>query len=167
MQSTFNYNIMNIRTTLLVWLYDISKKAYAQYFKKQAPWKATRQSLLFYPKDSLAYALGMFLTKNNFTMEAKLESHDVFHTIIGFDTKIQDELAMQYFLMGNGKRSVYMFLVLISGSFLFPEHWIYFKKSYRKGKETPPFYHWNFEKMLAISLQKIQQILFNQSIYTL
>lgn len=158
---------MKIRTTLLIWLYAISKKAYAQYFKQNVPWKEDRQSLLRYPKDSLAYALGVFLTKNNFTMEAKLESHDVFHTIIGFDTKIQDELAMQYFLLGNGKRSVYMFLVLIPGSFLFPEHWLYFKKSYQKGKETAPFYHWDFEKMLPISLERIQQLLFNQSIYTL
>jgi ubiquinone biosynthesis protein Coq4 len=152
---------MKIRETLLVWLYDKSKTIYANHFKKQVAWQEDKQSLLAYPKGSLGFALGKFLDKNHFSMEPKLESHDVFHTIIGFETKIEDELAMQYFLMGNGKRSLYMFMVLIPGSFLFPEQWYYFKKSYQRGKETPPFYHWDFYKLLPSSLENIQQSLFN------
>jgi len=158
---------MKIRETLLVLLYDKSKTIYANHFKKAPAWNEDKASLLAYPKESLGFALGKFLDKNHFTMEPKLESHDVFHTIIGFDTKIEDELAMQYFLMGNGKRSLYMFMVLIPGSFLFPEQWSYFKKSFQKGKQTPPFWHWNFYKLLNTSLEEIQQILFNQNSITI
>lgn len=155
---------MKIRETLLVWLYEHSKTIYATYFKQNEPWQEDRDSLLAYPAGTLGHALGCFLTKNGFTMEAKLESHDVFHTIIGFDTKIEDELAMQYFLLGNGKRSLYMFMVLIPGSLLFPEHWLYFKKSHQNGKITPPFYHWDFYKLLNTPLQEIRQILFTNQL---
>jgi len=158
---------MKIRETILVWLYDKSKMIYANHFKKALAWDEDKASLLSYPKESLGFALGKFLDKNHFTMEPKLESHDVFHTIIGFDTKIEDELAMQYFLMGNGKRSVYMFMALIPGSFLFPEQWNYFKKSFQNGKRTPPFSHWNFYKLLNTSLEEIQQILFNTNSITI
>ena len=152
---------MKIREKLLVWLYDKSKSFYATYFKKNTAWNLTKAQLLAYPSGTLGQELGKFLQKNNFTMEAKLESHDVFHTIIGFDTKIEDELAMQYFLLGNGKRSLYMFMVLIPGSFLFLEHGRYFLDSYRKGKATPPFYHWNFYNLLMTSLEQIQGVLFH------
>lgn len=154
---------MKIRETILVALYDKSKTIYANYFKKQDAWQLQKSDLLQFPKGTLAKSLGEFLQKNNFEMEAKLESHDVFHTIIGFDTKIEDEIAMQYFLLGNGKRSLYMFMVIIPATFLFPEQWFYFKKSYQFGKETPPFHHWNFLKLLHEPLQNIRQILFNNN----
>jgi len=158
---------MKIRETILVSLYDKSKTLYARYFKSQDAWNITKSTLLCYPDGTLGKMLGEFLLKNNFEMEDKLESHDVFHTIIGFDTKIEDEIAMQYFLLGNGKRSLYMFMVLLPATFLFPEHWNYFKKSYQFGKETPPFYHWDFLSLLDKSLQDIKQILFNNNLKTI
>ena len=95
---------MKIRETILVSLYDKSKTLYARYFKSQDAWNIAKSTLLCYPDGTLGKMLGEFLLKNNFEMEDKLESHDVFHTIIGFDTKIEDEIACSIFFweMANG-----------------------------------------------------------------
>ncbi len=38
--------------------------------------------------------LGYFLTKNNFSLQSKLENHDVFHVLTNIGITVPDEIAM-------------------------------------------------------------------------
>lgn len=138
-------------------LYECSKRPYQKYFKKNEPWKIQKQELLHYPEGSLGLGLGNFIHKNNFEIQEKLEDHDIIHVLTNTGVSVTEEIGMQYYLLGNGKKSLYLFLVITSGTLFYPTQIKYFIQQYKKGKQALPFYYLDFSKMLLISITSIQQ----------
>ncbi|WP_299679215.1 Coq4 family protein [uncultured Dokdonia sp.] len=145
-----------LRYILLERLYEWSKIPYRFLFKKEAPWDISVKDLLKYPLESLGYHLGCFLLQHHFTPEPQLEDHDIYHVLTGSGITVPDEIAMQFYLFGNGKRSMYLFMVLTLGTFLFPDHIKQFWNAYKKGRKAHAFYHLNFLKLLQQPLTKLQ-----------
>ena len=79
------------------------------------------ESLKRFPIKSLGNELGLFLEKNGFTLLPKLESHDVLHVLLDYKTTIEGEVEMQFFLLGNRKKSLYAFFTALVGVILVPE----------------------------------------------
>ncbi|MFT5751063.1 MAG: ubiquinone biosynthesis protein Coq4 [Flavobacteriales bacterium] len=146
-----------LRYLLLEKLYEWSKIPYRWLFKDEAPWDLSLKELLSFPSDSLGYHLGCFLLRNHFTPEPQLEDHDVFHVLTQTGISVPEEIAMQFYLPGNGKRSAYLFTVLCIGTLLFPDEVPRFINSYQKGRKAHRFYNLNFLKLLPIPLQQLQQ----------
>lgn len=146
-----------LRYLLLEKLYEWSKIPYRWLFKDEAPWDLSLKELLSFPSDSLGYHLGCFLLKNHFTPEPQLEDHDVFHVLTQTGISVPEEIAMQFYLLGNGKRSAYLFTVLCIGTLLFPDEVPRFINSYQKGRKAHRFYNLNFLKLLPLPLQQLQQ----------
>jgi ubiquinone biosynthesis protein Coq4 len=146
-----------LRYLLLEKLYEWSKIPYRWLFKDEAPWDLSLKELLSFPSDSLGYHLGCFLLKNHFTPEPQLEDHDVFHVLTQTGISVPEEIAMQFYLLGNGKRSAYLFTVLCIGTLLFPDEVPRFINSYQKGRKAHRFYNLNFLKLLPIPLRQLQQ----------
>lgn len=138
-------------------LYECTKKPYQRYFKKNEPWKIEKTQLLHYPEGSLGLALGNFLFKNHFDIQEKLEDHDIVHVLTNTGVSVFEEIGMQYYLLGNRKRSLYLFLVIASGTFFYPKQIKYFIQQYKKGKQALSFYYLDFSKMLFMPVQSIQQ----------
>lgn len=145
-----------MRTKILEILYDWSKKPYQKFIKNNTPWNISVSKLQAYPKGTLGQQLGVFLKTNDFHMEPKLESHDVFHVLTNTGTSVPEEISMQYYLFGNGKRSIYLLTVIILGTTLFPDYITSFAKAYQRGKKAYPFYQLNFFKMLQQPTEKIK-----------
>ncbi len=145
-----------MRAQVLEILYEWSKKPYQKWFKKTKPWQFTPKELVQYPKESLGFHLGCFLLTYNFELQPKLENHDVFHVLTQTGISVPEEISMQYYLLGNGKRSIYLFSVIILGTLLYPDKFHQFKKTYKKGKVALSFHSLNFSKMLNLSLKKIK-----------
>ena len=145
-----------MRDKILELLYYWSMKPYQKWFKNQQPWTVTKKSLLQLPFNSLGHRLGLFLLINDFELEAKLENHDVFHVLTATGVSVPEEISMQFYLLGNGKRSLYLFLVITTGLILYPEYWSKFLNSYKKGKRALPFYHLNFFELLNTPLSYLQ-----------
>lgn len=144
---------MNYRLNLMLWLYDWSQIFYAQFFKRnKKAWGISKQEFLLYPEGTLGEALGEFYLSKGFSVMPKLENHDVFHIITDTGTEIQDEIAMQYLLFGNGKLSLYMFAMIGIGTFLYPEFLKYYLKSFRKGKLMARFHDIEFKEWLDTSV---------------
>jgi len=161
MQSTFK----NRRKKLIVWLFEKSQTLYVRYFKKnKAPWKISKQKLLKYPTDTLGYKYAQFLEENKFEILPKLERHDAYHVITGYKSKVEDEIALQYLCFGNGKRSIYLFGVILLGTIILPDYYKYYHKSYHKGKQAKPFYHLEFEKLLSKNLKSLQKKIFEKEV---
>ncbi len=145
-----------MRAFILETIYEWSKKPYQKWFKKNTPWDITSKTLIQYPRDSLGFHLGCFLIKYNFSPQPKLENHDAFHVLTNTGISVSEEIAMQYYLLGNGKKSMYLFLVIFLGTLLYPDQIRCFKKAFQKGKSAYPFYQLDYKKLLGQPLQKIQ-----------
>ncbi|MEI5985697.1 MULTISPECIES: hypothetical protein [Sphingobacterium] len=137
----------------MLWLYTHSSRIYAQIFKaNKTPWGIKKEEFLNYPEGSIGYQLGVFYQEKGFDVMPTLENHDVFHVLTGTGIDIQDEIAMQYLLFGNGKVSLYLLGMLFVGTFVFPEHFRYYRESYQKGKFYGRFYDVEFKEMLHFNL---------------
>ena len=155
---------MNLREKFIVWLFDISTAPYAKYFKTEKDsWSMTAVDLLTYPKETLGYEMGLFLTSNSFELMDRLETHDAYHIITGYGTDVPNEIAQQYFFFGNGKRTLYMLGVLFLSIFLLPEHFSRYITAYRRGTSSHPLHLLNIKQSLNTPVLYIQNQIFNTS----
>ena len=138
-------------------MYELSKKPYQKFFKKGKAWEIEINQLIQLPNDSLGFHLGCFLLKYNFEIQPKLEDHDIIHVLTNTGISVVDEIGMQYYLYGNGKRSLYLIMVIVSGTLFYPTRFSYFKQQYKRGKTAHEFYGLDFLNMLSIPLTHIQQ----------
>ncbi|RMB56262.1 hypothetical protein EAX61_14985 [Dokdonia sinensis] len=145
-----------IRYLILERLYEWSKLPYRFLFKSEAPWGISAKQLLTYPENSLGYHLGCFLLRNHFTPEPQLENHDIYHVLTNTGISVPEEIAMQFYLLGNGKRSLYLFIVIAIGSILFMDEIPHFREAFSKGRSAHMFYNLNFLKLLEQPLAQLQ-----------
>lgn len=148
---------MNIRLQFMIGLYNGSQVLYTQLFKrKKKAWGISQAEILLYPEGTLGKTLGEFYRSNGFDIMPKLENHDVFHILTDTGTEIQDEIAMQYLLLGNGKFSFYLLAMLFIGTMLYPEFLRYYYSHYQKGKSWAEFHNKEFKYLLDKSTLFIQ-----------
>lgn len=145
-----------MRAFIVESLYEYSKKPYQKFLKKNPPWATSANELLYYPEASLGFHLACFLIKYSFELQPKMESHDVFHVLTGIGTSVPEEISMQYYLMGNGKISLYLYVVVLIGTLLYPDSYPNFVRAYRRGKSALPFYHLDFSKLLLQPIERIK-----------
>ncbi|OXG06634.1 hypothetical protein BC749_102558 [Flavobacterium araucananum] len=145
-----------MKDILLEKIYEWTSKPYQKYVKKNTPWEIDQAQLLQFPKDSLGFGLGVFLERNHFDIQPKLEDHDIIHVLTNTGVSVTEEIGMQYYLLGNGKKSIYLFLVMLSGTPFYPAQFFYFLEQYKKGKRALPFYYLDFSKMLLTPIPAIR-----------
>jgi ubiquinone biosynthesis protein Coq4 len=146
-----------MRDQLIEKMYEWSKKPYQRFFKNKMAWEIDKEELLSYSDETLGYHLGQFLQMNNFDIQPKLEDHDIIHVLTNTGISVWEEIGMQYYLLGNGKKSLYLYLVIIAGTVFYPTHINYFIKEFRKGKTAHHFHYLDFSKMLLIPIETIKQ----------
>jgi ubiquinone biosynthesis protein Coq4 len=149
-QSTFN----TLREFAVGVGFDFSRKLYL-LFKKGTAWDINRKQLLSYPQSSLGFHLGCFLLKHDFCPQATCEDHDVFHVLTGFNTDTAHEIAMQYWLWGNGKRSVFVLLAMLSGVLFYPDKYSFFKNSLLRGNHSKPIHAVNYQSQLKTDVNHL------------
>ena len=146
-----------MRDYLIEKLYECSKKPYQKYFKKNEPWNIDKDSLMDYPEGTLGLGLGNFLYKNHFDLQEKLEDHDIIHVLTNTGVTVYEEIGMQYYLLGNGKTSLYLFMVILSGTIFYPKRMRYFIQQFKRAKQAYSFHYMDFSKMLWMPILTIQQ----------
>jgi ubiquinone biosynthesis protein Coq4 len=144
-----------MRALILEKLYKWSLIPY-QSIKKNAAWDLGIKDLLHFSRETLGYQMGYFLLRNNFDLQEKLENHDVFHVLTGTGTTVPEEISMQFYLLGNGKRSIYLFAVIILGTLLYPDYLKLFLLKYHHGKSALAFHQLDFYKLLDQPLKRIK-----------
>ena len=161
---SFRLPLHGIRSQFLNWgfakAYPIYKACWA--FRRKA-WKYSRQQLLSYPPESLGHAIAHFLQQNKLDFIAGFENHDVFHVLLAYDSTAVSETALQWHLLGNGKRSPFCFLAAFSGFILFPEHWGIFHKAYQKGRQQRSFHQWQFAYLLKEPIATLRLLINRQA----
>ncbi|WP_109434809.1 MULTISPECIES: Coq4 family protein [Aquimarina] len=145
-----------MRAFILETIYEWSKKPYQKWFKNQPSWDIPIKALIQYPKESLGFHLGCFMLQHDFSPQPKLENHDVFHVLTNTGVSVPEEISMQYYLLGNGKRSIYLISVIFLGTLLYPDKFQLFSKAYKKGKAAYTFYQLDYKKLLHQPIQNLQ-----------
>lgn len=152
-----------LRKQFINWLFEISSKLYTQLFKSHKPWGIYKSELLSYSKTSFGYQLGVFLHTNNFELIPKVERHDCYHVLTGYSTKVEDEIALQYLSLGNGKRSIYLFGAVILGTIILPDYLTYYVKSYRIGQQANVFHSLDFKPLLKTNAKELREAIFSKN----
>lgn len=150
------------RKKLVAFLFEVTQGIYTKYFKKNTAWHLSKKDLLKYAKSSFGYRLGLFLDQNGFDLIPKAERHDAYHVITGYTSNEEDEIALQYLCFGNGKRSLYLFGVVIIGSLILPDYWRYYLKSYYLGKNLNRFYDLDYKGLLNTDFKTLKTSIFNK-----
>lgn len=132
---------------------------------KDKNWNITTADLLKYSEGSLGHALGRFLEKNKVEPLAHAEYHDVHHVLFDYEITFKDEVALQFFLRGNGKRSLASLGTSIGAWILLPTSWNYLKNSYKRGQNCIDISQLNLKELLTEDFQKIKSSLFKTNHY--
>ncbi|GAB0156408.1 hypothetical protein CHRYSEOSP005_16730 [Chryseobacterium sp. Alg-005] len=152
------------RVRFLLFVYDHTQKLYRKYFKKKKrQWQFNEKQLLEFEADSLGRKLGEFYKKHGFTMIPKMENHDVHHLITGCGTNFEDEIAMQYLLLGNGKMNAHLLAAIGLGTLILPEYIGIYIQAYKKGQKMRPFYDWDFEGLLWQNFDHVKDFIFQKN----
>lgn len=152
-----------LRERVLIALFEISKPLYRAVFKHRAQaWQTRIQDIECLPPNTLGKQLHDFLHAHDFGIEPKLESHDVGHVLLGYDTHVSDEVCMQFFYLGSGKKSIYSLLTTVLGFFILPEHHQEFQQAYRRGQKAVNFQYWDFEHLLHEDVETLKSQIFQE-----
>lgn len=149
-----------LRSQFLHWAYTLLHPLYGRVKQNPRPaWQINKVMLLEYAPGTLGRAVGQFLAEHELELISSFENHDVFHVLLGFGLSAPEEVALQWCLLGNGKRSIFLLAAILMGSFCFPEHWGWFRNAYRKGRRLRAFHHWYFEYLLQENLSDMRDFL--------
>lgn len=156
-------NIKITRIELPGLLVEQTNVFYKKYFKssKQA-WIIKQADLIHYPSNSLGFQLHLFLHALQLQLMPKFERHDVYHILTDYSMHPIDEIRMQFFLWGNGKRSLFQLAIIIAGSILLPEYFTSYIQAYRRGKNAYRFYNWDFQHLLKEDLTATKKLIFQK-----
>lgn len=119
--------------------------------------RITAMQLIYYPKESLGYKLGSYLLKSNYGNNVTAEKEDIYQLIIGGEKEsFRDDIAVQYYLFGNGCNSLRTLLAMGLGMLFCPYYAGYFYKKYKDGKQALRFYDLDYFGMLHQPLDRIK-----------
>lgn len=150
------------RKKLIEWLFEHSQNIYTKLFKNHVAWGISRKELLTYPTYSFGRHLGEFLNKHGFELIPKVERHDAYHTLTGYGTTVEDEIALQCLCFGNGKRSLYLYGAMIMGIIILPDYYKYYNRSYHIGKRSNPFHQLDYKQLLHINIDDFRDAIFSK-----
>ena len=154
-------NQINHRTTfrdaLMITLVKYSKPLYGLWFKQGSkPWNLSTLELLQYPEHSLGRELGLFLVANELNPMPKFEDHDIYHVLLGYGTLVVDEARMQFFLLGNGKRSLFSLGTGCIAFCFFPERWPLFYEAFKRGRSSGQVFKTDFLGILETPVNELR-----------
>lgn len=158
-KNTIKYTI---REKLILFLFENSKNIYRKYFKKDVlAWNITIPKLLNYKENTLGKDLALFLIENNFQVEPKFETHDIYHILSSYPTTVLGEICLSAFNVGSGKKSLYTYAVTLVGSIILIDKLSSILKAYKRGKSAKNYSLWSFEFLLNEKTEDLKALLFN------
>lgn len=141
-------------------LFFLSKQAsiiHAHFATNKTEWKLSVKDYAHFNENSLGKKLHQFYVDKDLVPIPKLENHDVYHILLEADTDTRSEILLQFFILGNGKRSKFTLLASLGSLILFPELWFDSLLAYKKGKTFEYFGHIDFRDKLHLPVETLRQ----------
>lgn len=154
----------SLREKFILLLLNYAIRIHARAHRKRKAWGISTESLVRYPPGSLGKALGDFLAHEKLQPIAKLERHDVFHILLDYQTDLKQEAGLYFFLFGNGKKSFFAIGTVLFAACMFPEHWPYLYRQYKRGKEAYPIVSLKFQEFLHENYADLKEVVKRQPV---
>jgi ubiquinone biosynthesis protein Coq4 len=154
----------SFRERMLLWLLGNVVPAHAKVYSRRPVWGLLREDMLQYPAGTLGHELGLFLTRESLQPVDRIERHDAFHILLNFTTSLEDEAAMQFFLVGNGKISPFTLATAAFTTLVMPDKWGIFIREFRRGRKAVSIANWNFLHLLDEPFADVQAVIFRQPV---
>lgn len=153
----------SLRAWFCLHLVSIATPIYCSLLKFRKPaWGHTVQTLRALPAGTLGHEVGEFLYGNNMRLQPHAEEHDVFHVLLRYPPTVIGEASMQFALLGNGRRSLFVWTSVLLGWILFPEYHSTFRQDYRDGQQCRPFSRWRFQHLLLQDTTELRNFIFRR-----
>ena len=130
--------LKKLRWRVLSWMTHSMALPAMRLFQQKRTFPYTLTELGAMPSTSTGATLYRFLEENKFQLLPNYESHDIKHAVLGYGGSEENEASLQYFMLGNGLRSLPVVTTILVTFFLMPEYHKSFKKAYNRGKQTAP-----------------------------
>jgi hypothetical protein len=124
-------------------------------FPKQKP-DVSMDDLITYPKDSMGFHLGCFLFNNSCEADPQPAKEDIYRLLIAREVSNTEEVAMNFYLFGNGDISLRTIFIMASGMVFYPHRIMYFYSRYKEGKQALRFYDLDHWRMLHLPLKRVK-----------
>lgn len=154
----------SLRERTLLWLLGNVIPVHAKVYSRRPIWGLLREDMLQYPAGTLGHELGLFLTRESLQPIDRVERHDAFHILLGFSTSLEDEAAMQFFLVGNGKISPFTLATAAFTVLTMPDKWGRFRQEFRRGRQALSIAKWDFQQLLDEPFADVRAVIFHQPV---
>lgn len=134
---------------------SVLTKKIRKFFKTNAWSPLAKFELLALPENSLGFEVGSFLVRHD--LNTQPENPDALHVLTNIGISASEEIALQYYLFGNGKRNLEQLLLIFFGTLFRPAQFRHYLAQYRKGKAAHYFHYLDFSCMLTIPVKTIRQ----------
>lgn len=125
------------------------------YFSKRKQ-NISLSELFTYPQESLGFKLASFLYDNSIEANPIPEKEDIYRLLLINKPSDKEDIAMHYYLFGNGDNSLKTIFIVGTGALLFPHCIKYFYKKYRYGRSAFRFYDVDHFRLLHLPLNQIK-----------
>ncbi len=109
------------------------------------------------PFNSLGYESFMFLKKRNIELFHGYEVHDLKHVLLNIDMTIKGEIMLEYFELGNGNKSLVVWIVILGGTLIMPEYFKTYFKYYKLGKNTKKLQELELQTLINEPINQLRQ----------
>jgi ubiquinone biosynthesis protein Coq4 len=155
--------VSDFRELTLTKLVSLLNPMYKLVMPCNKSWQLTKADLRQFPEGSLGKKLAEFLDKNQFDILPFLETHDVYHVLLGYKPTIVDEARLYFWLLGNGKRSIEVFSTALSGIIFLPDYWSVLIQDYRSGKACRNISNWDFQSLMTKDLELLKNVVYKKT----
>jgi len=149
---------LNFRWRLIEWL-SLKATHLSDLLLQNRAWEYTLDDCSKMNKDTLGYSLFSYLDKNNLTFKSKLIRHDMKHILLNYEMKIEDELKLHAFLIGNKSYNLLGIIYLITCSLFVPEVIVKLKVDYKKGKMAEKLKYVDLQNFATSNLNELRNSL--------
>lgn len=121
------------------------------------PFPYTHAWLRLLPKHTLGYQTAHFLDERKFRLMKFYESHDFKHVLFSYEMDAEGELRLQFFLYGNGSRSIATLGCMLLGYLLMPEYKTLFRQDVAWGRMFHDLRHASWPMLMEKDLDQVRR----------
>jgi|GEM_PF-330001 len=117
----------------------------------------TALNLIKYPEGTLGQQLGRFLLRANYGQNVYACHDDALQLLIAGSNSFTDDIAVQFYLLGNGSYGLRRLTAMVAGVLLKPHKIAYFYQKYNHGKAALRFYDVDHLGLLHLPIDRVRE----------
>jgi len=127
-----------------------------EQFNDMRPFERKLEQLRELPNGTLGKEVAKCLDNNQLKLVPGYESHDLKHSLLGFQMTPLDEIRMQAFMIGNGNISIPSILIFSYGLILLPHKFLLFVKDFCRGLNSKSIVDWSLQEYAHRDLAELR-----------